>query len=316
MGAAAAGRRAVRSRAASPTDTDDLLGDDPFTGWESAADDALSAFAEDDALVRTVHLSRGPTPATEYILEMTADLTVHAWDLARATDGDTELDGELVTAALVFAEQLPEDGIPGVIDPPLDVSASAPPQTRLLARFGRKGLTPAAIGRRWAGDRPGLDVDEAVFDVVERIPPGRVSTYGAIGRLVGIGPRRVARALSSGGGAVPWYRVVRADGSAAEPVRVRAAGAARRRGRADAQRPRRCWPPWAGPTDGVLPGCVRSAPCGPVRAHSPSVPGRSCRPPGHEHHRRAGRWPRPGSSRRRRPWTTRRRGRCSRSPAG
>ncbi|WP_347057827.1 MGMT family protein [Blastococcus sp. HT6-30] len=66
-----------------------------------------------------------------------------------------------------------------------------------------------------------LDVDEAVFDVVERIPRGRVSTYGAIGRLVGVGPRRVARALSSGGGAVPWYRVVRADGSAAEPVRAR-----------------------------------------------------------------------------------------------
>ena len=65
-----------------------------------------------------------------------------------------------------------------------------------------------------------VDVDEAVFDVVDRIPPGRVSTYGAIGRLIGIGPRRVARALSSGGGAVPWYRVVRADGTAAEPVRV------------------------------------------------------------------------------------------------
>jgi alkylated DNA nucleotide flippase Atl1 len=68
--------------------------------------------------------------------------------------------------------------------------------------------------------RPAIDVDEAVFDVVERIPPGRVSTYGAIGRLIGVGPRRVARALSSGGGAVPWFRVVRADGTAAEPVRV------------------------------------------------------------------------------------------------
>lgn len=71
-----------------------------------------------------------------------------------------------------------------------------------------------------AADRSAEDVDEAVFDVVEMIPPGRVSTYGAIGRLIGIGPRRVARALSSGGGAVPWYRVVRADGTAAEPVRV------------------------------------------------------------------------------------------------
>ena len=64
------------------------------------------------------------------------------------------------------------------------------------------------------------DVDEAVFDAVEAIPPGRVSTYGAIGRLVGVGPRRVARALSLGGGAVPWHRVVRADGTSAEPVRV------------------------------------------------------------------------------------------------
>jgi uncharacterized protein (TIGR03086 family) len=123
-----------------PEDTSDLLGDDPFTGWETAADGALSAFAEDDALVRTVRLSYGPTPAVDYIEEMIADLTVHAWDLARATDGDTELDGELVTAALVYAEKLPEDGIPGVIDPPLDVSAAADPQTRLLARFGRKAV--------------------------------------------------------------------------------------------------------------------------------------------------------------------------------
>jgi uncharacterized protein (TIGR03086 family) len=121
-----------------PEDTDGLLGTDPFTGWETAADGALSAFAEDDALIRTVHLERGPTPATQYILEMTADLTVHAWDLAHATGGDTELDGELITAALVFAEQLPEDGVPGLFDPPLDTSAAASPQQRLLARFGRK----------------------------------------------------------------------------------------------------------------------------------------------------------------------------------
>jgi uncharacterized protein (TIGR03086 family) len=121
-----------------PEGTSDLLGDDPFTGWESAADDALSAFAEDDALIRTVRLSRGPTPATEYIEEMTADLVVHAWDLAKATDGDTDLDLELVTAALVFAERLPDDGVPGLFDPPLEVSDSAPPLIRLLARFGRK----------------------------------------------------------------------------------------------------------------------------------------------------------------------------------
>jgi uncharacterized protein (TIGR03086 family) len=123
-----------------PDGTDDLLGDDPFTGWETAADGSLAAFAEDGALMRTVHLSRGPTPATQYILEMTADLIVHGWDLAHATGGDTELPGELVTAALVFAERLPEDGVPGLFDAPLDVSAAAPPQVRLLARFGRKAI--------------------------------------------------------------------------------------------------------------------------------------------------------------------------------
>jgi alkylated DNA nucleotide flippase Atl1 len=88
-------------------------------------------------------------------------------------------------------------------------------------------------------DRSALDVDEAIFDVVERIPPGRVSTYGAIGRLVGVGPRRVARALAGGGAAVPWHRVLRADGTAAEQVRARqlellaGEGVAARSGRVD-----------------------------------------------------------------------------------
>jgi uncharacterized protein (TIGR03086 family) len=121
-----------------PDDTSDLLGDDPLTGWESAADGALAAFAQDRALLHTIHLSRGPTSAAEYIEEMTADLTVHSWDLARATDGDTELDPALVTAALVVADRLPGDGVPGLFDPPLDVPRTAPPQIRLLARYGRR----------------------------------------------------------------------------------------------------------------------------------------------------------------------------------
>jgi len=123
-----------------PDATTDLLGEDPMVGWESAADSALSAFAEDDALIRTVHLERGPTPASQYILELISDLTVHSWDLARAIDGDTELDGELVTASLLIGEAIPEDGVPGLYDPPLDISASASPQQRLLARFGRRPL--------------------------------------------------------------------------------------------------------------------------------------------------------------------------------
>ena len=121
-----------------PDATTDLLGDDPFDSWESAADSALSGFAEDDALTRTVHLERGPTPAATYIEELIADLTVHTWDLARAIGADAELDGELVTAAMVVGERLPEDGVPGLFDPPIETSLQSSPQARMLARFGRR----------------------------------------------------------------------------------------------------------------------------------------------------------------------------------
>lgn len=59
---------------------------------------------------------------------------------------------------------------------------------------------------------------EAVLRVVERVPRGRVTTYGAIAEhLTGVGlprgPRTVGRVLSLHGGGVTWWRVVRADGS-------------------------------------------------------------------------------------------------------
>ncbi|GGO77625.1 MGMT family protein [Nocardioides deserti] len=58
------------------------------------------------------------------------------------------------------------------------------------------------------------DYVEAVLACVESVPPGRVTTYGAIADAVGrFGPRRVGNVMSQHGGAVPWWRVVRADGS-------------------------------------------------------------------------------------------------------
>lgn len=55
---------------------------------------------------------------------------------------------------------------------------------------------------------------EAVLTLVEQVPPGRVTTYGAIADAVGAGgPRRVGRVMALSGGPVPWWRVVRSDGS-------------------------------------------------------------------------------------------------------
>ncbi|KUL41793.1 hypothetical protein ADL22_14415 [Streptomyces sp. NRRL F-4489] len=67
------------------------------------------------------------------------------------------------------------------------------------------------------------DYAERVLGVAELIPPGRVMTYGDVaewlkgeeapaGPPVGGGPRQVGRVMALYGGAVPWWRVVRADG--------------------------------------------------------------------------------------------------------
>ena len=52
-----------------------------------------------------------------------------------------------------------------------------------------------------------------MLSLVEQIPPGRVTTYGAIAEVVGGGPRQVGSVMSRHGAPVPWWRVVRADGS-------------------------------------------------------------------------------------------------------
>ena len=59
---------------------------------------------------------------------------------------------------------------------------------------------------------------ELVLRCVEQVPRGRVTTYGAIAEAVGPvvgggGPRLVGSVMASYGGPVPWWRVVRADGS-------------------------------------------------------------------------------------------------------
>jgi alkylated DNA nucleotide flippase Atl1 len=59
---------------------------------------------------------------------------------------------------------------------------------------------------------------EHVLTCVEGVPRGRVTTYGAIAEAVGSalgggGPRQVGSVLAVHGGPVPWWRVVRADGS-------------------------------------------------------------------------------------------------------
>lgn len=59
---------------------------------------------------------------------------------------------------------------------------------------------------------------ELVLRCVEQVPRGRVTTYGAVAEVVGAvvgggGPRQVGSVMAAHGGPVPWWRVVRADGT-------------------------------------------------------------------------------------------------------
>ncbi|WP_078950116.1 MGMT family protein [Streptomyces lavendulae] len=82
-------------------------------------------------------------------------------------------------------------------------------------RFGRKASAevsvPSGTMSRMSEELPAYA--ERVLEVTERIPPGRVMTYGDVAEWLGEGgPRQVGRVMALYGGAVPWWRVVRADG--------------------------------------------------------------------------------------------------------
>ena len=53
-----------------------------------------------------------------------------------------------------------------------------------------------------------------IYDLVRQVPPGRVTTYGQIGRLVGCTARTVGFAMAAlpPGADVPWQRVINSQG--------------------------------------------------------------------------------------------------------
>lgn len=101
--------------------------------------DAATAFAPDDASARTVHLSFGDVSASEYLAELTSDLTIHAWDLAKAIGDPDGLDPKLVS--FVWDMWAPREEMvrgSGIFGNAIDVPEDTDQQTRLLAFLGRR----------------------------------------------------------------------------------------------------------------------------------------------------------------------------------
>jgi uncharacterized protein (TIGR03086 family) len=105
----------------------------------SSIEEAHTVVAQPGALDRTVHLSFGDATGHEYVLQLTADLAIHAWDLARATGQDGTLDPGAVALLLPWTEAnanlLAESGMFG---PPIDADPGTPDDVRLLGLLGRE----------------------------------------------------------------------------------------------------------------------------------------------------------------------------------
>lgn len=117
----------------------DNLGDDPLVSWVVAAAAAREAWLEPDALAKPVHVSAGMIDAAEYCWQMTADLAVHAWDLARSIGADETLDPELASTVLGYVSQrIDQWSDSPMFDSPVPVAPDADDQTRLIGLLGRK----------------------------------------------------------------------------------------------------------------------------------------------------------------------------------
>ena len=122
----------------------DLLGDDPAGATRTAVDASVRAVGEPGALDRTVELSIGPTPATEYVRQLLADHVVHGWDLAAAIGADRAIDDDLVsTVGGWFGPMEDAYRAGGIIADRVALPAGAGAQARLIAAFGRDPM--------WAG---------------------------------------------------------------------------------------------------------------------------------------------------------------------
>ena len=122
------------------------LGGDPAAAWAAASGAADEAVRAAD-LARNVHLSFGDVPARVFLEQLTFDLLVHGWDLARAVGGDDTFPNDTVTFVLEGARaQVDMLAGSGLFAPSIPVPGCTDDLTELLALTGRNRWWTCDIG--------------------------------------------------------------------------------------------------------------------------------------------------------------------------
>ena len=123
-------------------------GDESPIRLEPVAADLRSEWTRVTTLLRAVsreidpaaelRLGRDTVTALELLQEQVADITVHTWDLARATGSEEAMEEGLIAAVWeLFAPQEETLRASGLFAAPVPIDATAPLQSRLLAVTGR-----------------------------------------------------------------------------------------------------------------------------------------------------------------------------------
>lgn len=119
------------------------LAADPVAQWAKLRDSTIEALDHPGALQSIANEPFGPefgsVPIDNLVGFMSADLMVHAWDLARTAKVDDRLDPALCKASMVVWKSLPPEIMrgPGMFGPAIKSEKGADVQTRLLNFLGR-----------------------------------------------------------------------------------------------------------------------------------------------------------------------------------
>jgi len=129
--------RGASAESVDRTRTEDHLGSDPVAAFASSAGELAAVFCEDGVLTRVAHHPIGDRTGADLLAMRVLDVTVHAWDLARALDVDDALEPDAVEFALAHTDVIELGRRHGsFVDPPGPPKGTSS-QARLLHLAGR-----------------------------------------------------------------------------------------------------------------------------------------------------------------------------------
>ncbi len=109
----------------------------PTESYETAVSAMIAAAKAPGGLEKMVPGRQGEVPASQMVNVATMDLSIHTWDLAKATGQDEGLDSGVVEHVFPLVEGIAQRGPSPAFAPPQEPPANASRQAQMIAMSGR-----------------------------------------------------------------------------------------------------------------------------------------------------------------------------------